>query len=255
MTGICQATRLSGSLTAPAVIQPLQRLSLFDALAAQIEEWILSGTLDAGAKLPSEDSLSRQFGVSRPVVREALAQLRERGLLETVSGSGTFVKRPDADHLTEAVVRHLRMAAAGAEAIAKVYEARLAIESTTARLAAERGSEHDLEQIESHLDAMRRAAKDEQKWTEADLGFHVAVAEASHNPFLSTLLAPLVKVIEQTIAASFRSRPAVRAGLRAHEQILDRIREHDAAGAEQAMREHLADSERRLTATRARSSA
>jgi GntR family transcriptional regulator, transcriptional repressor for pyruvate dehydrogenase complex len=236
-----------------ATIQPLQRLSLFEALAAQIEEWILSGTLEPGAKLPSEGSLSRQFGVSRPVVREALAQLRERGLIETVSGSGTFVKRPDADHLTDAVLRHLR-AAGGTQSLAKVYEARLAIESTAARLAAERATDRDLEQIASQLEAMRTAGKDVHQWTAADLGFHVAVAEASHNPFLSTLLAPLVKVIEQTIAETFRSKSAVRAGLSAHERIHDRLGDHDPSGAEQAMREHLADSERRLTATRARKS-
>src|ERR1041385_6762003 len=108
-------------------IQPLARHSLFEALADPIEERILAGQLEAGAKLPSEDALSRQFGVSRPVVREALAQLRERDLIETVSGSGTYVKRPDADHLTDAVVRHLRVAATGSQSIAKVYEARLAI--------------------------------------------------------------------------------------------------------------------------------
>ncbi len=238
-----------------APIQPLQRLSLLEALVAQIEDWILSGALEPGAKLPSEESLSRQFGVSRPVVREALAQLRERGLLETVSGSGTFVKRPDADHLTEAVLRHLRVAAEGIEPIAKVYEARLAIESMTAYLAAERASEHDVAQIAGCLEAMWTAGRDERKWTAADLGFHVAVAEASHNPFLSTLLAPLVKVIEHTIAESFRrSRQAARAGLHAHELIYVAIGEHDPARAERAMRDHLADSERRLTAMRARRS-
>lgn len=237
-----------------AAIQPLQRLSLFEALAAQIEEWILSGTLEAGAKLPSEGSLSRQFGVSRPVVREALAQLRERGLIETLSGSGTFVKRPDADHLTEAVLRHLRVAAGQTESIAKVYEARLAIESTTARLAAERARDPDLSEIEARLAAMRAAARDVQQWTAADLGFHVAVAEASHNPFLATLLAPLVKVIEHGIVESFKSRAAVRAGLSAHERIFERIRERDTLGAEAAMREHLTDSERRLSATRTRKS-
>ena len=117
------------------------------------------GQLEAGAKLPSEDSLSRQFGVSRPVVREALAQFRERGLIETMTGSGTFVKLPDAGHLTDAVLRHLRVAAGGSESIAKVYEARLAIESTTARLAAERATEHDLAQIEARLETMRGAAR------------------------------------------------------------------------------------------------
>jgi len=234
----------------PTTIQPLPRLSLFEALGDQIEEWILSGELEAGAKLPSEDALGRQFGVSRPVVREALAQLRERGLVETVSGSGTFVKHPDADHLTEAVVRHLRVAAGEMESIAKVYEARLAIESTTARLAAERRTEHDLEHVASLLEAMRTAGRDIERWTSSDLGFHVAVARASHNPFLSTLLAPLVKVIEHGIAASFRSRKAVQAGLGAHERIFERIEAQDAGGAEQAMREHLGDSQQRLAAVR-----
>jgi DNA-binding FadR family transcriptional regulator len=232
-------------------IQPLQRLSLFEALAAQIEEWILVGQLEAGAKLPSEDSLRRQFGVSRPVVREALARLRERGLIETVSGSGTFVRHPDADHLTEAVVRHLRIAAGASDSISKVYEARLAIETTTARLAAERATEHDVDQIATRLEAMRSADGDVERWTASDLGFHLAVASASHNPFLSTLLAPLVKVIEHGIIESFRSRQAVKSGLRAHGQIFERIEAHDAPGAEQAMREHLADSERRLAAARA----
>jgi GntR family transcriptional repressor for pyruvate dehydrogenase complex len=237
-----------------AAIQPLQRLSLLEALAAQIEEWILSGEIEAGAKLPAEDSLARQFGVSRPVVREALAQLRERDLIETVSGSGTFVKHPDADHLTEAVLRHLRVAAGGTESIAKVYEARLAIESTTARLAAERATDHDVDQVASRLESMRAAGGDGdvQLWTASDLGFHVDVARASHNPFLSTLLAPLVKVIEHGIAESFRSRRAIRSGLEAHQRIFDHIASHDPPGAEQAMRDHLADSERRLTATRAR---
>jgi DNA-binding FadR family transcriptional regulator len=133
-----------------------------------------------------------------------------------------------------------------------VYEARLAIESTTARLAAERATDHDLSEIEARLEAMRAAARDVHEWTAADLGFHVAVAEGSHNPFLATLLAPLVKVIEHGIVESFKSRAAVRAGLSAHERISVRIRERDPAGAEQAMREHLADSERRLTATRTR---
>src|SRR6266498_4983411 len=146
-----------------AKIQPLQRLSLFEALADQIEEWILSGQLEPGAKFPSEDSLRRQFAVSRPVVREALARLRERGLIETVSGSGTFVKHPDADHLSEAVLRHLRVAAGGTHSTGHVHEARLGVEAATARLAAERTTEHDIEHISTRLAAMRTDRDDLQR--------------------------------------------------------------------------------------------
>ena len=124
---------------APLVdIQPLPRLALFEALASDLEEWILSGRLESGAKLPSEETLAGRFGVSRPVVREALARLRERGLIETVNGSGTFVKPPDAGHLTDAFLRHLRVGSRAS--IAKAYEARIAIEAATARLAAERAT-------------------------------------------------------------------------------------------------------------------
>lgn len=231
-------------------IQPLPRLTLFEALAGQIEEWILSGELEAGAKFPSEEALRKQFGVSRPVVREALARLRERGLIETINGRGTYVRHPDADDLTDALVRHLRVAAADTESISKAYEARIAIETATARLAAARGTGHDHETISRHLETMRSARDDESRWTAADLGFHLAVAAGSHNPFLATLLAPLVKVIERAIIEGFRSSDAVEAGLRAHEWIWGRISAGDPQGAEEAMREHLLDSERRFAAAR-----
>lgn len=232
-------------------IQPLPRSALFEALASDVEEWILSGRLESGARLPSEETLARRFAVSRPVVREALARLRERGLIETVNGSGTFVKPPDADHLTDAFLRHLRVAARAS--IAKAYEARIAIEAATARLAAERATKQDRAAIHARLDDMRLDQHDIERWTAADLGFHTAVASAAHNPFLVTLLAPLVKVIERGIIESFPSPAAVAAGLRAHELIWERLEARDADGAERAMREHLADSERRFASANARS--
>jgi DNA-binding FadR family transcriptional regulator len=233
-----------------STIQPLRRLTLFEALAAQVEEWILAGELEPGAKLPSEEELRRQFAVSRPVVREALSRLRERGLIETVNGRGTFVKHPDAGHLTDVLVRHLRVTSDDGGSVAKVYEARVAVETATATLAATRANEHDLEQIALRLEEMRAERADVERWTAADLGFHLAVASASHNPFLSTLLAPLVKVIERAIEESFGSPEAVEAGLRAHEKISERIHARDASGAAEAMREHLIDSERRFALAR-----
>src|ERR1700722_7150313 len=234
-----------------STISPLQRQTLFEALASEVEEWILSGQLEPGAKLPSEEALRLRFGVSRPVVREAFARLRERGLIETINGSGTFVRHPDADHLTDALVRHLRVAGRdGGSVVGKAYEARIAIEAMTACLAAERATAQDLELIAARLEEMRSERSDLHGWTRADLGFPLAVAGASHNPFLLTLLAPLVKVIERVIVAGFRSPHAVESGLQAHERIWARIEARDRGGAEAAMREHLADSQRRLSWTR-----
>lgn len=232
-------------------IQPLSRLSLFEALAAQVEEWILAGELQPGEKFPSEQGLRLQFGVSRPVVREALARLRERGLIETINGRGTFVKRPDADDLTDVLVRHLRVASGDNEAIHNVYEARIAIETATARLAATRATDHDRKELAAQLEEMRTQRHDLGRWIAADLGFHLTFARASHNPFLATLLTPLVKVIERFIIESFQSGSAVDAGVRAHERLWEALEARDAPAAEEAMREHLLDSERRFAQARA----
>src|SRR3954466_6053829 len=109
----------------------LPRTTLIETLVARMEEEILSGRLALDARLPSEGALSSAFGVSRPVVREALARLRERGLVETLNGNGTFVRRPDAEHLTDAFVRHIRGAGEDGDEITALYEARTAIELTT----------------------------------------------------------------------------------------------------------------------------
>ena len=98
-------------MTAPLEVSPPNRSMLFQQVASQLEELILAGKIEVGEKLPPEGELAAQFGVSRPVVREALAQLRDRGLTETVSGSGTYVRRPDAHNLSELLPRHLHFEA------------------------------------------------------------------------------------------------------------------------------------------------
>jgi len=219
---------------------------LFEALADQIEERILSGQLEPGAKLPSESSVAHQYAVSRPVVREALARLRARGLIETINGSGTYVRQPDPAFLADVLARHLRFAAVPSEWVGRLYEARETIEVSTTRLAAARGSEADFLHVAEQLEAMRASRDDQWRWTAADLGFHLMIASASHNLFLSTLLTPLVKVIERGIRESHRSSEAVNAGLRAHEEILESLRARDEDAAGEAMRRHLHDSKQRF---------
>lgn len=228
---------------------PLDRQTLFEQLAATIEGQILAGELEPGDRLPAEGAIAAQYGVSRPVVREALARLRERRLIETVNGSGTFVRRPDPGDLTEVLLRHLRLAPSGPQAVANLYEARLAIESMCAQLAAQRASDEDLAEIRGHLETMRDRQTAEAAWTQADLAFHLAMARATHNPFLETLLRPLTQLIEESIRASHGDPSAVRAGLEGHERIWDALQRRDADAAAQAVREHLAFSRERLIET------
>jgi GntR family transcriptional repressor for pyruvate dehydrogenase complex len=223
---------------------PLERANLFETLAAGIEELILSGKLKSGARLPSEEAIAKQYGVSRPVVREALARLRDRGLVSTISGRGTFVQQANTTYLSEAFLRHLRRAAVESGSVRNLYEARIAIEGMTASLAATRSNAADREQIRRHLDAMSDARGDTRRWTAADIQFHLAIAAASHNPFLLALLDPLGKAIERTIRESYRTPEAVERALKAHEGVLLAVEAGDGEAAREVMRQHLLDSQR-----------
>ena len=227
---------------------PPIRFGLIDQVAAQLEELVLAGRLEIGRKLPSAGELAIRFSVSRPVIREALAQLRERGLIETVNGNGTYVRRPDSDHLADVLLRHMRFETlARPHVIENLYEARTAVEVMAARLAAVRASEAERRLIAVCVADMRAAQGNPAMWTAADMKFHQAVVDASHNALLSAFLSPMTKIIEQSISESQRDPAAVRAGLVAHETIWRAIEVGDEAEAGQAMLEHLQDSKTRLS--------
>lgn len=232
----------------PVSPRHLERQMLFEQLAATLEDQILSGELEAGDRLPAEGALAERYGVSRPVVREALGRLRERHLIETRNGNGTFVRHPEAEDLTGVLLRHLRLASPGPQAIANLYEARVAVETMTARLAAQRATDEDLAEMRVHLTTMRDHQTAEGDWTKADLAFHQALAQASHNPFLPIMLQPLTQLIEGSIRASHRDPAAVRTGLEAHERIWQALCDRDPELAAEAVRSHLADSKQRLMA-------
>jgi DNA-binding FadR family transcriptional regulator len=225
--------------------QPLTRVTLIDSVVHELEKQILSGEYPSGTRLPGEETLAGEFGVSRPVIREGLSRLRERGYLDTVNGRGTFVRLPDVDDLSNAILRHLRIGSRDGYSVDSLYEARTAIEATAARLAAERADSDDVGALRAGLADMRRHRDDPASYTAADVGFHVDVARAARNPFLTALLVPLAKVIVRGVFTSSNSRPdGVALGIRAHGRLLKRIEAHDPDGAAEAMTAHLKESRR-----------
>ncbi|MGA3219272.1 MAG: FadR/GntR family transcriptional regulator [Acidimicrobiales bacterium] len=235
-------------MAASLEVFPPNRSALSEEVAAQLEGLILGGKVAVGAKLPSEGALAGRFGVSRPVIREALAQLRDRGLTETVSGSGTYVRRPDGDHLSEVLLRHLRFGTLAApHVIDSFYEARTAVEVMAARLAAGRRRDGDLQLMSARLDVMRTAVDDGVAWIAADMGFHLAVVDAARNPLLSAFLMPMTRIMEQGMSESRRDPGALISGMASHEAIHAAIVNQDGDKAAQAMLEHLQDSKSRLS--------
>jgi GntR family transcriptional regulator, transcriptional repressor for pyruvate dehydrogenase complex len=220
----------------------VSRTTLLETLTERIETKIRSGEYPQGQRLPSEGDLADQYGVSRPLVREALANLRARGYIETRSGTGTFAKQPDALHLAEVLLRQASDNSSRDLTVNDLYGARSAIETAAARAAASEADPADLDELRRLLKEMNDNIDRPVEFTAADIGFHLAVARASGNALLPTLLAPLVGVIVHGALASASQRAAIEAGIRGHTAILERIEAGDPDGAAEAVRLHLLES-------------
>jgi len=227
------------------VFKKIPRTRLYETVAEEIENAILDGHYEAGSRLPSEQILADQFEVSRNVVREALKVLQERGLVEVVDGSGSFVSLPNHLASSNALGRYIRMMGV-TSAIDALYETRRALEGFNARLAAKRATQDQIQVVEECLKQMQENTESGNRWTNADLDFHLAIAKATNNPFQAILLEPLIDQLREVIAEGFGSPGAKGAGLSAHIRLLNCIRSHDAEGAYRAMVEHLDFSEKTI---------
>lgn len=163
-------------------LQPSERLS--DKLATLLRQRIDSGEWAADQRLPTEQRLTEQFGVSRTVVREAVSRLKSMGLLTSRQGAGMFV-----------APRHQARALAfdptvltSLEAVLQVVEVRRSLEGEVAALAAERITPEKARAIEATLQALEDAVRRGEDGVEQDLQFHRTVARATDNPQFERLL-------------------------------------------------------------------
>ncbi|MCA9904936.1 MAG: FadR family transcriptional regulator [Anaerolineae bacterium] len=217
-----------------------------EIIADQIEEAIIQRAFDIGTQLPSEQQLAEQFGVSRNVVREAFKFLKERGLITIQNGSGAYVAEPSTEHTRSALGRYLRMVGTQ-DALGDLFHARRLLEGENARLAAQCATEEDIATLEECLDRMREhAANSIEKWSSADLDFHIAIARATHNPFLLVLLEPLIGHLHDIIAGGYNVPGGPEQGLQAHVEIFEAIKTADPERAYAAVIAHLHDSESRI---------
>lgn len=229
----------------PAPFKKVERQRLSQSVAGELEEAILAGRFEIGARLPSEQTLADQFGVSRNVIREALKMVQTHGLVNIVNGAGVFVAQPNPGTTGAALGRYLRLAGLDSS-LGSLYETRKIIEGANARLAAERAHPDDLTALAKCLARMNSSIASMDQWTEADLDFHLGIAHAAHNPFLSMILEPLVGQLHDVIADGYRVPGAVETGSKGHQRIYKALVEHDADAAERAMLQHLEDSRNRI---------
>ena len=204
---------------------------------------ICGNTFSAGARLPSEEKLAHEFGVSRPVVREALSQLRSEGIIESRRGAGSFLIRTTQPTLTKTL--HID----NWSDIFHCYEYRADLESRIAGLAARRGTRSEKEIIQKLYERQKReffSAPDQGEETamDRDTAFHMAVAMATHNHFYIEALQALRLEMSQSmylIIKLFQSHKERHYQIVAEEHgwVVNAILAGDAELAETAMRLHI----------------
>jgi DNA-binding FadR family transcriptional regulator len=203
-------------------------------IAREIADGIVAGDPVPGDMLPSERALAARYGVSRPLIREALRSVEELGLIETRPGRGTFVRSGAAPNVHRGVgVAILRRGATASQ----LSEARITLECEAAGLAASRATSEDLANLDAALARLERSESIEH--VKDDLVFHRGIAAAAHNPVIEMMLE---SIAPQSVALMVRSVGDPQVMVRSqpyHRVALEAIRRGDAAAAREAMRAHL----------------
>ena len=214
-----------------------------ETIAAELERQILEGSLRPGDRLPPERELAARLGVSRPPLREAIQLLAARGLVTTRHGVGTTVT----DRLQARFVDSWQQMLALHPGLQHdMLEFRRMLEGQSARLAAERATAPDLDRMETawqQLEASYEATADPTLNTDADVAFHQAIAEASHNAMIGHLTASILRVIHGHVDGNLQrlraDAPLWRQVRNQHRAIWTAIRRRDAAAAGRAAEAHM----------------
>jgi len=209
--------------------------SMVDQMVINIRNMIDQDQIAAGQKMPSETSLMQRFGVGRSTVREALRLLQAQGLVEIRPNAGAYLfsKKPDDRHAINWIAEHK-------SEVSDVLQARLAIETLAARMAAERANEEEIYCLIGIQTLMDQAARenDYMKLALYDEAFHETVGKATHNPLLINIMTQITSACANFRGKTFLANKGEMA-CRAHNALLNAIREHNGEKAEACMRDHI----------------
>jgi len=225
-----------------------QPRKLAHAVVERLSGRIRRGEFKPGDKLPTESEITRAFGVSRTVVREAMSRLQAAELVETRHGIGTFVS----EGAESAPFRIDPVGTATLNELIAILELRISIEAEAAALAAERRAATHLAAMRKALDAFSRQVAQSRDAVQADFRFHLTIAQSTGNRhfadlirYLGTMLFPRTRVNTAQLAGEKRAAYLSRVN-REHERIYEAIARGAPEAARAAMRAHLENSRERL---------
>ncbi|MDQ1910088.1 FadR/GntR family transcriptional regulator [Paenibacillus sp. GD4] len=222
-------------------IQKITTRKIYEVVAEQIKEQIVSGALKPGEKLPSTKELSERYQVGRSTVREALSALKAMGLVEAHQGEGSYVRIIEAQDVELPELGSLLMSR---ETVMELIEARQALEISNAALAAEKRTEADLERFEAVLKRMEEHLGDEVEGERTDLEFHLILAEATHNSIMMRMIDSISSQMQAAIRETRRlqlyaQKEVARQLYQEHKAIFQAIRDRNPAAAQEQMQKHL----------------
>jgi DNA-binding FadR family transcriptional regulator len=221
----------------PAVFAPIRPTRASSDVIVQIRRAILSGQYRPGDRLPTEREMAQQFGVSRVTVRDALRALEANGLIRVKVGGqgGPYVSEPDISLLSDSIGTHLHLRGTTFEELA---EARQALETTAAHLAALRATDEDLAALKDAIQGPMQPPPGEAATTSLD--FHTALVIAAHNQALLAMFRATRALIQQAFDTLHAQQPDMAIAARmTHGQLYEAIAAHDAERAAALMRTHL----------------
>jgi GntR family transcriptional regulator, transcriptional repressor for pyruvate dehydrogenase complex len=218
-----------------------------EEIARELERRISASEFKVGSRLPSERELSLEFSVSRPVIREALSQLKQEGLVEARAGSGVFV----IDKTSTRSFRVQPVVIEEARSLEQLMELLVTIEVAATRIAARNRTEDDLKKIKRALIGMEYAIASDRLGDEEDYAFHDAIVAATHNPHFIALCKHLEfgarHVIRQARANTRAHLPdLLEAVQKEHQDIFEAVKDADAEAAGEAAERHLRNASERM---------
>jgi len=222
--------------------QDSNKLPLYEQIAEIIEKRITSEEYENGCRLPSEQQLCEELGVSRTILREALKLLKERGLIDTRTGSGAYVTRPEAHNISDVVSRIISIDRIN---YVDVFDVRTILEVESAALAAAHASPEQLEEMNTLLKDLTVPTLSNEERAKKDFDYHFLIAKASGNPLLALLVEAMGGICRNTIEKTNLILGSVDDSNTRHGNIFAAIVSHDPDAARLAARDHLEESKRR----------
>lgn len=239
-----QAQPFRTPTTRPALsLQPVEQTPILVEITQRLLDYLLSGELKPGSRLPSERQLSEALGLGRSTLRESLKSLALLGLIEVRQGDGTYLKRTDSSLLPRVIEWGLLL---GERRMMDLVEARQKIEIIVAELAAQRRDSYAVEELRKLLEHMHNADHDYQTFMNADVAFHLKLADMARNTALRDILASIQGLLRAWILRVVESAGSTDFSYREHQAIFDAVERGDSAAAALAMQAHMDSARERL---------